>query len=125
MLNLFGKSFFIHSVARESVLILIFDAHSFLPAHCVGFVLGFWFCWNRPTKFFFFSVLVVTDGDSEIVSFFGRASFVLLYHSLFSISASNITMQCTDVEQASFFSLCDVLLRLSVFSSLHFESGLP
>ena len=44
---------FIHSVVRESVLILIFDAYSFLPAHCVGFVLGCWFCWDRPTKVFF------------------------------------------------------------------------
>ena len=46
-------------------------------------------------------------------------------HSLFSISASNITLQCTNVEQASFFLLCHVLLRVSVFSTLYFESGLP
>ena len=123
MPSLFGNSFFIHSVARESVLFLIFDAHSFLPDHCVGLFLDFGSAGIVRRRFF--SVLVVNDGDSEIVSFFGRASFVLLYHSLFSISASNITLQCTDVEQASFFSLCDVLLRLSVFSSLHFESGLP
>ena len=32
--------------------------------------------------FFFFAVLVVTDGDSEIVSFFGRASFVLYLRSV-------------------------------------------
>ena len=44
---------FFRSVARESVLFLIFDAHSFLPAHWVGFVLGFWFCLDRPTKVFF------------------------------------------------------------------------
>ena len=30
----------------------------------------------------FFSVLVVNDGDSEIVSFFGRASFVLYLRSV-------------------------------------------
>ena len=46
-------------------------------------------------------------------------------HSLFSLLASNITLQCTNVEQASFFLLCHVLLRVSVFSTLHFESGHP
>ena len=81
--SLFGKSFFFRSVARESVLILIFWRTKFLPAHWVGFVIGFWFCWDRPTKFFFFfSVLVVNDGDSEIVLFFGRASFALHLRSV-------------------------------------------
>ena len=35
---------------------------------------------DRPTKVF--SVFVVNDGDSEIVSFFGRASFVLYLRSV-------------------------------------------
>ena len=80
MLNLFGKSFFIHSVARESVLILIFDAHSFLQDHCVGLFLDFGSAGIVRRRFF--SVLVVNDGDSEIVSFFGRASFVLYLRSV-------------------------------------------
>ena len=46
-------------------------------------------------------------------------------HSLFSLLASNITLQCTNVEQASFFLLCHVLLTASVLSTLHFECGLP
>ena len=49
------------------------------PLNWVGFVFGFWFCWV-PTKVF--SVLIVNDGDSEIVSFFGRASFVLYLRSV-------------------------------------------
>ena len=49
------------------------------PLNLVGFVFEFWFCWV-PTKVF--SVLIVNDGDSEIVSFFGRASFVLYLRSV-------------------------------------------
>ena len=79
MPSLFGNSFFIHSVARESVLFLIFDAHSFLPDHCVGLFLDFGSAGIVRRRFF--SVLVVNDGDSEIVSFFGRASFVLYLRS--------------------------------------------
>ena len=45
--------------------------------------------------------------------------------TLISISANKISLQCTDVEQASFSSLCDVLLMVFVLSAMHFESGLP
>ena len=64
----------------------------------------------------FFSVLVVNDGDSEIVSFFGRASFVLYLrsvedrmctwdqqkcvnalHALLEIGSSNATIDVPEV----------------------------
>ena len=62
------------------MLFLIFDAHSFLPDHCVGLFLDFGSAVIVRRRFF--SVLVVTDGDSECVSFFGRASFVLYLRSV-------------------------------------------
>ena len=62
------------------MLFLIFDAHSFLPDHCVGLFLDFGSA--GIVRRSVFSVLVVNDGDSEIVSFFGRASFVLYVRSV-------------------------------------------
>ena len=79
--SLFGNSFFIHSVARESVLILNVDRTQFSASPLSRFCSWILVLLGSSDEGVF-SVLVVNDGDSEIVSFFGRASFVLYLRSV-------------------------------------------
>ena len=78
MPSLFGNSFFIHRVARESVLFLSVDAQSFLPAHCVGFVLSA----GIVRRSFFFSPRRERRKTAKSCLSLGGASFVLYLRSV-------------------------------------------
>ena len=126
MPSLLGNSFFIRSVARESVFFL-FLTHTVFCQTIVS-VCSWILVLLGSSDEGFFSVLVVNDGDSEIVSFFGRASFVLYLrsvedrmrtwdqqkcvnalHALLVIGSTNATIDVLEVlmhEQQFVFNLC-------------------